>query len=63
MSSDKSYLNRAMGIDRRLEVDYQAISLELGDVFLMTTDGVHDFLDEKSIKKLLQSEWKCYTKI
>jgi len=52
-----------MGIDRRLEVDYQAISLELGDVFLMTTDGVHDFLDEKSIKKLLQSEWKCYTKI
>ena len=56
VSSDKSYLNRAMGIDPSLEVDYQAISLELGDVFLMTTDGVHDFIDEKSMKKLLQSD-------
>lgn len=55
VSHDKSYLNRAMGIDPHLEVDYQAISLELGDLFLMTTDGVHDFIDEKSIKKLLQS--------
>ncbi len=56
VSNSKSYLNRAMGINPRLEVDYQAISLELGDVFLMTTDGVHDFIDEKSIKKLLQSD-------
>lgn len=56
VSHDKSYLNRAMGIDPRLEVDYQAIPLELDDVFLMTTDGVHDFIDEKSIKKLLQSD-------
>ena len=56
VSSDKSYLNRAMGIDPRLEVDYQAIPLELGDVFLMTTDGVHDFIDEKTMKKLLLSD-------
>lgn len=56
VSHDKSYLNRAMGIEPHLEVDYQAIALEMGDLFLMTTDGVHDFFDEKSIKKLLQSD-------
>jgi len=56
ISHNKSYLNRAMGIEPHLEVDYQAIQLEVGDIFLMTTDGVHDFFDEKSIKKLLQSD-------
>lgn len=56
VSHDKSYLNRAMGIEPHLEVDYQAIPLECGDLFLMTTDGVHDFIDEKLIKKLLQSD-------
>lgn len=53
LANNKSYLNRAMGIEPRLEVDYQAIALELHDVFLMTTDGIHDFIDEKSLKQLL----------
>ncbi|MCK5354872.1 MAG: bifunctional protein-serine/threonine kinase/phosphatase, partial [Methyloprofundus sp.] len=55
ISAEKNYLNRAMGIEPRLEVDYKAFPLELGDLFLMTTDGVHDFLDEKIIKKTLKS--------
>ncbi|MDD5323426.1 MAG: protein kinase [Methylococcales bacterium] len=53
VSNEKNYLNRAMGIEPRLEVDYKSLSLETGDMFLMTTDGVHDFIDEKSLKKLL----------
>ncbi|MGZ4978759.1 MAG: protein kinase domain-containing protein [Methylobacter sp.] len=51
---EKNYLNRAMGIEPHLEVDYRALSLETGDLFLMTTDGVHDFIDEKNLKKLVQ---------
>jgi serine/threonine protein kinase len=54
VSQEKSYLNRAMGIEPRLDVDYQALPLEKGDLFLMTTDGVHDFIHEKALKKLLQ---------
>ena len=54
VSNEKNYLNRAMGIEPRLEVDYKSLPLETGDLFLMTTDGVHDFIDEKSLKKLLQ---------
>lgn len=54
VSKEKNYLNRAMGIEPRLEVDYKSLPIESGDLFLMTTDGVHDFIDEKSISKLLQ---------
>ncbi len=53
ISQDKNYLNRAMGIEPRLEVDYKVLPLEQGDLFLMTTDGVHDFIDDKALKKLL----------
>jgi eukaryotic-like serine/threonine-protein kinase len=55
VSNEKNYLNRAMGIEPRLEVDYKSLPLETGDLFLMTTDGVHDFIDEKNLKKLLQN--------
>ncbi len=55
VSKDKNYLNRAMGIEPRLEVDYQTFPLEIGDVFLMTTDGIHDFIDEKILKTVLQN--------
>jgi eukaryotic-like serine/threonine-protein kinase len=53
ISQDKNYLSRAMGIEPRLEVDYKTIPLEQGDLFLMTTDGIHDFIDDKTLKKLL----------
>lgn len=52
---EKNYLNRAMGIEQHLEVDYQSLPLEKGDLFLMTTDGVHDFIDEKALKKFVQN--------
>lgn len=54
VSNEKNYLNRAMGIEPRLEVDYKSLPVERDDVFLMTTDGVHDFIDEKTIRRLLQ---------
>ncbi len=53
ISQDKNYLNRAMGIEPRLEVDYKSLPIEQGDLFLMTTDGIHDFIDDKTLKKLL----------
>ena len=36
------YLTRALGADSQLHVDYQAIPLDAGDKFVMTTDGIHD---------------------
>jgi serine/threonine protein phosphatase PrpC len=49
-----SYLSRAMGIDNLLDIDYRTVSIQPGDIFLMTTDGVHDYLSNPQIKALLQ---------
>lgn len=50
---DKDYLNRAMGIDVHLEVDYRRTELEAGDIYVLTTDGVHDFMPDKEIVRLI----------
>ncbi|NOT84955.1 MAG: bifunctional protein-serine/threonine kinase/phosphatase [Methylococcaceae bacterium] len=55
ISEHKNYLNRAMGIEPRLEVDYKTLSIAKGDLFLMATDGLHDFMDEKSLKAILET--------
>ena len=49
-----SYLSRAMGIDNLLDIDFRTVSIQTGDVFLMTTDGVHDYLPNPQIKAMLQ---------
>lgn len=56
ISADKNYLNRAMGIEPHLEVDFKSFPLEKGDLFIMTTDGVHEFIDEKTLKIIIQGE-------
>lgn len=50
---DKDYLNRAMGIDIHLEIDYRRTELEAGDIYVLTTDGVHDFMHDKEIARLI----------
>ncbi len=54
-SENTNYLNRAMGIEPRLEVDYKAFPIQLDDLFLLTTDGIHDFIDDKTIRKILNT--------
>ena len=43
VSEDTSYLSRALGMNPQLEIDYQALPLEKGDVFLLATDGVYEY--------------------
>ncbi|MGE5652583.1 MAG: protein kinase domain-containing protein [Bacillota bacterium] len=42
VSREQSYLGRALGINPQLEIDYRALQVEQGDIFLLTTDGVHE---------------------
>jgi len=49
VSKDKSYLRRALGMKDQLEVDYQSLALEAKDIFILATDGVYEFADEKFI--------------
>ncbi len=55
VSDEKSYLNRAMGIDLHLDVDYRKVPLEKDDLFLLSTDGIHDFLSSKTLREILDS--------
>lgn len=56
ISDNKNYLSRAMGIDIHLDIDYKTVGLEKSDLYMMTTDGVHDYVDESQLKKLLTSD-------
>ncbi len=45
LSAEKSYLSRALGIHAQPEIDYQTFLVEAGDIFLLATDGVYEYLD------------------
>lgn len=50
---DRHYLRRAVGVDLHLDIDYRSLPIEVGDQFLLTTDGIHDYLSDSEIRKLL----------
>jgi len=45
LSSEQSYLGRALGVNQDVEIDYQAIPVATGDVFILATDGVYEHID------------------
>ena len=53
MSLNQHYLSRAMGADRHLQIDYCRLSIEPGDIFVFTTDGVHDYFSDREITGLV----------
>jgi serine/threonine protein phosphatase PrpC/tRNA A-37 threonylcarbamoyl transferase component Bud32 len=50
VSSAQSYLARALGMDRNLDIDYQALQLAVGDLLLLATDGVYEYFDAACIR-------------
>jgi serine/threonine protein phosphatase PrpC len=49
----KHQLLRAVGVDDRIVVDYMQGDVQVGDVFLLVTDGVHGVLRKRQLKELL----------
>lgn len=48
-----SYLARAMGTGKNLEIDYRVIDVCKGDIFILTTDGVHEFITITEMKTII----------
>jgi len=48
----KAFLARAMGGEHEVNFDYTKHSVEVDDRFLLSTDGVHEFLDDEQLKTL-----------
>ncbi|WP_158770204.1 bifunctional protein-serine/threonine kinase/phosphatase [Paraglaciecola sp. L1A13] len=45
----KNVLTRAVGIEAHLDVDFRTLELERDDIFVFTSDGVHEFLSNKEL--------------
>ncbi len=53
ISSQQSYLGRALGVNPQIEIDYQMLRLEPGDVFVLATDGVYEHLSARRMAKVV----------
>jgi serine/threonine protein phosphatase PrpC/predicted Ser/Thr protein kinase len=47
ISEHESLLSRALGVDQHIEIDYAAVSVEAGDVFVLCTDGIYEHLSDE----------------
>lgn len=56
LDEGKEYLGRALGVDYALEIDYKNLSVERGDVFILMTDGVYEFVADSVIKQQLTQQ-------
>lgn len=56
VSENVTYLTRALGIDQILEIDYKKLPLEQGDIYVLATDGIYEFIDHKQIIEIIHSD-------
>lgn len=54
LSEKRQFLGRALGMDAKVSADYANISILAGDRFLLTSDGIHDFVTEPQLIELMQ---------
>jgi serine/threonine protein phosphatase PrpC/ribosomal protein L39E len=47
ISSEQSYLGRALGVTPQLEIDYLTLQVEVGDIFFLVTDGVYEHVSPR----------------
>ncbi len=48
------YLTRALGADPALEIDFLTVELQANDLFLLTTDGIHDAIPKATFASLVK---------
>lgn len=53
VSSVESYLGRALGAGPTVEIDYRSWLTEVGEVYLLATDGAYEQLDAASVQAAL----------
>ena len=51
-----THLSRAMGADPYLEVDMHTLELQPGDIFILSSDGIHEPIPPAELKALILAE-------
>ena len=54
-AGNRDLLSRALGMDVRVEVDYFTEEIQPGDLFLLSSDGLHGFLDNRYLTQALMA--------
>ena len=54
VSREQSYLSRALGMRERLEFDYHSCTVEAGDIFVLATDGVYEFVSDALVIEVIR---------
>src|SRR3954449_3908447 len=54
ISSQQNYLSRALGSNPDVEIDYQALQIEQGDVFVLATDGAYEYASARFIAATIE---------
>ena len=52
--SKNTVLTRALGMDCHIDIDYQTSALQVADLFMLCSDGVHDYLDKATLSLYLK---------
>jgi len=55
VSSQQSYLSRALGMKPIVEIDYRAVPVQVGDLFVLASDGVHEHVSGRVIASTVQT--------
>jgi serine/threonine protein phosphatase PrpC len=53
VAKNKNLVTRALGIDQMVELELQELAVEVGDTYLLCSDGLTDLLDDPDIAKIL----------
>jgi len=55
LDRNTNYLSRAVGADPYLEVDMHTLEVEAGDIFILSCDGIHEFIPAAEFKALIKN--------
>src|SRR5438067_3325356 len=53
ISSQQSYLGRALGVNPQIEIDYLTFRIEKGDTFVLVTDGIYEHVGDRVIARAI----------
>lgn len=51
----KNVITRALGVEETIQVDYTEIPFNDGDIIMLCTDGLSNFIDSKQVMEILNS--------
>ncbi len=54
IDKNTTYLSRALGADSILEIDMHTEELQVGDIYLLSSDGIHDTIPHHKLRDLIQ---------